>query len=166
MKLTPTQKKKFRAALTAYCLKAEAAQVRWNYSQQRPFHGFGVPPGDRHVNDCSGYDALAFYAAMKAAGVWVEDPLGEDWTGYGNTGSQFEWLRTHGKPAPPDKYLVGDMPIYGWTYNTVHTSVCRKAGTALTAIFSSNGNERAPQPTKLNYHPDPVVGVYRHPALL
>lgn len=165
MPLSPTQKKHFRAALANFCLRAEAHQVNWNYSQQRPFSGYGKAPELRHVNDCSGYDALAFYYAMKQIGVWVHDPLNQDWSGYGNTGSQYDWFMSHAHQAPKGKYLVGDMPIYGWSHDTVHTSVCRRAGTAQTAIFSSNGNERAPQPTKLDYHPDPVLGVWRHPAL-
>lgn len=163
--LSPNKKLAFRKAITDYCLRAEASQVRWNYSRQRPFGGYGKQPEDRHVNDCSGYVSLIFYWAMNAVGVDVIDPLGEGYSGYGNTGSQYEWLTGHATHAPKDKYLVGDMAIYGWTFNTVHTSICRKRGTAKTAIFSSNGNERAPQPTVLTYHPDPLIGVWRHPAL-
>ena len=113
----------------------------------------------------SGYLALAFDWAMHQTGVYLASPLGAA-HGWGYTGSQLEWLRQNGRYAPPGKYLVGDMAIYGTPSNTVHTTICRKAGTAATAIFSSNGNENAPQPTKLAYHPDPVVGVFRHPGLL
>lgn len=165
MSLSPTQKKHVRSVISSYCLAAEGAQVRWNYSKQRPFHGYGVDPTWRHVNDCSGYVSLAFQWASVHAKAWMHDPLDEGYSGFGNTGSQYEYSRAHCTAAPAGKYLVGDWVIYGWSHDTVHTSVCRKAGSDTTAIFSSNGNERAPQPTKLHYHPDPVLGVWRHPAL-
>lgn len=163
--LKPNQKLAVRKAITAYCLAAERAQVRWNYSQQRPFHGFGVPPSERHVNDCSGYISLVFHWAADEAKVWMHDPLDERYSGWGNTGSLYEYSVEACTEAPKDKYLVGDWVIYGWTHDTVHTAVCRTKGTAKTAWFSSNGNERAPQPVRVNYHPDPIIGIWRHPAL-
>lgn len=161
--LAPNAKKDVRNKIAAYCLAAEKNQVVWNYSQQRPFNGFGVPPQQHHVNDCSGYVSLAFNWAMHETGIYIADPLGYRYSGWGNTGSEYEFLKKY--PTPDDKYLIGDMVIYGSKWNTVHTSICRVAGDRKTAIFSSNGNERAPQPTKIDYHPDPVLGVFRHPQL-
>lgn len=132
---------------------------------QRPFHGYGIPPAERHVNDCSGYVSLIFQWASVHARVWMHDPLDEQYSGFGNTGSLYEYSLAHCTRSPEDKYLVGDWVIYGWPNDTVHTSVCRKRGTAKTAVFSSNGNERAPQPRLLHEHPDPILGVWRHPAL-
>jgi hypothetical protein len=168
MDLTPTQRKKFRGHFTSYCLLAEQWQVYWHYSRQRPEFGYGRKPGHKvyFVADCSMYLSLCYYWAMTHTGVWIADPLGDgNYNGYGNTGSEYEWSLAHATHAPTNKYLVGDWVIYGWSHDTVHTSVCRKAGTENTAIWSSNGNERAPQETKLHYHPDPVLGVWRHPAL-
>lgn len=163
--LKPNEKLAVRKHIADYCRRAEASQVKWNYSQIRPFHGFGVAPELSHVNDCSGYDSLAFNWAMHETGLYLHDPLDERYSGWGNTGSLYEWSLAACTEAPKDKYLVGDWAIYGWANDTVHTSVCRKKGTANTAIFSSNGNQRAPQPTNLHYHPDPLLGVWRHPAL-
>ena len=98
--LSPNKKLAFRKAITDYCLRAEASQVHWNYSRQRPFGGYGKQPEDRHVNDCSGYVSLIFYWAMNAVGVDVIDPLGEGYSGYGNTGSQYEWLTEPCHPGP------------------------------------------------------------------
>lgn len=156
---------KFRKAIADYCERAEAAQLVWHYSQQRPFHGYGIKPELHHVNDCSGYVSLAFNWAMHQLAVYLADPLEEHYSGYGNTGTLYNYSLDHCTRAPVDKYLVGDWAIYGWSHNTVHTTICRKRGTAQTAVFSSNGNERAPQPTKLHYHPDPLLGVWRHSAL-
>jgi hypothetical protein len=165
MPLTPTQKKNVRASMADYCVKAEAAQLRWHYTQARPFTGYGIPPADYHANDCSGYVGLVYDWAMHHTGVYLKSPMGAP-HGWGYTGTMIDWLRINGTYVPAGKYLVGDIVFYGHSAGaTVHTSVCRKAGTGATAIFSSNGNENAPQPTKITYHPDPIVGVYRHPAL-
>jgi hypothetical protein len=57
------------------------------------------------------------------------------------------------------------MAFYGSRSNTHHMTVCRKAGTGASAIFSSFGQQAGPLPTALHYRND-LVGVYRHPALL
>ncbi len=167
MSLTPTKKQNVRAGMTDYCKRAERNQLRWHYTQARPFHGYGQLPEASHANDCSGYVSLVYAWSMHEAAVYLADPLGQRYSGWGYTGTELEWLRANGKAAPAGKYLVGDIVIYGHSMaDTVHTSVCRTAGTDKTAIFSSHGNENAPQPTNIHYHPDPIVGVWRHPALL
>lgn len=167
MSLTPTQKTKVRGAISDFCRKAEAHQLAWHYTQLRPFHGFGVAADQPHANDCSGYVSLVFNAAMHTTGTYLADPLSYKYSGWGWTGSQIAWLQTHGKRAPAGKWLVGDMVLYGPSAsNTVHTAICRVAGDDRTSVWSSNGNEHAPEPVKIGYHPDPIVGVWRHPALL
>ncbi len=110
---------------------------------------------------------------MHHTGVYLADPLGEHYSGWGFTGSELAYLKPH--PVPDGhKYLVGDMAIFGQSSNTVHTSICRKAGTTVTAIFSSNGheswvfNQDAPEPISLAAEKaqQHLVGVYRHPQLL
>lgn len=89
-----------------------------------------------------------------------------------NTGTEYAYLEAHA--APVGKWLVGDMAIFGSTSNTVHTSICRKAGSDTSAIFSSNGHESwvfasdAPEPISLASEKaqQHLVGVYRHPALI
>ena len=171
MPLTPTQKLHVRQAIADYCKRAEANRLRWHYTQQRPFTGYGVAPDAYHAADCSGYCALAFDWAARKADVHIHSPLDAQ-PGWGFTGSQYAYLKAH--PAPKDKYLVGDMAIFGTASNTVHTSICRKAGTAATSVFSSNGHESwsfgsdAPNPITLadEAAAQRLLGVYRHPALL
>ena len=154
--------------MTDFCKRAEANQWHWHYSQQRPFHGFGVKPEYQHVNDCSGYVGLVFNWAMHQAGTYMADPLGYHYNGYGYTGSMVEWLNSHGrKVVEANGYLVGDIAINGHSYSsTNHTFICKKAGSAKTSLWSSHGNENAPDQVTLHYHPTPLVGVWRHPALL
>lgn len=162
--MTPTAKKEFRQQITRYCLVAEKYERLWHYTQQRPYTGLGTPASDTHYNDCSSYVAIAYYKAGRNSGHAVSDPLGYHYTGWGNTGSALAYLDAH--HAPVDKYRVGDVAIYGTSWNTVHMTVCRRAGTSETAVWSSHGTEGGPDPRSLHYHPSPLVGVYRHPALL
>lgn len=162
---TPTQKKAFRDELVRYCLEAERYESRWHYSQNRPYTGLGTAPQTYHLNDCSSYCALAFWWAGHHTAAVAPDPLNYHYSGYGNTQSAYEYLRAH--TAPQDKYRVGDMAIYGTSSRTVHMTVCRKAGTGATAVWSSFGREAGPEGRQpVTYHPAPLLGVYRHPALL
>ena len=166
MALSPTKKAAVRKAITAYCLKAEANQWHWHYSQQRPFRFVQDPASHNIVADCSGYVSMVFHAAMVSTKAYLEDPLGQHYSGWGYTGTEVAWLRAHGREAPVGKYLVGDLVVYGHSDAGSHTAICRKAGTVSTSWWSSNGNEGSPNPVRLQYHPDPVRGVWRHPALL
>ena len=170
--LSPTQKTKVRAAMSSFCTTAENYRLRWYYAQVRPFHGFGVTADQPHTADCSAYVSLVFNWAMHHTGIYLPDPLNERYSGWGYTGTQYDYLHRH--PAPVDKYLVGDMAIMGTASNTVHTLICRKAGSGATSIFSSNGHGSsvfqydAPEPMSLNQAKSlqPLVGVFRHPSLL
>jgi len=165
MSLSPNDKKEFRSELAAYCRLAEANEARWHYSQHRPFGGYApVAPQSYHWADCSAYaGSLVWYWAMKHTGVFVSDGLGCKYSGYGNTSTALAFFKDH--HAPQDKFRVGDVAIYGTASDTEHMTVCRKAGTASTAVFSSFGQEAGPLATELHYRGD-LVGVYRHPALL
>lgn len=170
--LTPTKKTKVRTGIAAYCMAAEEARLKWNYAQIRPYSGIGVDPSQHHVDDCSAYIALVFNWVMHKTGIYLLDPLNENYSGLGNTGTSLAFLKVH--PAPADKYLIGDMAIFGTAWHTVHMSICRKAGTSKTAIFSSNGHESwvfnrdAPEPITLASEKarQNLVGVYRHPQLI
>lgn len=162
MSLEPNQKKAVRLAIVDYCKRAEAHQIVWNYSQQRPFHGFGIAPERHHVNDCSGYISLAFNWAMHECHVYMPDPLDERYSGYGNTTSCYEYLRRY--KAPADKYLVGDIALFAVGTLHAHVVICRVKGTRETSVWSSNGSESAPNKVKLGYRRD-LTGVFRHPSL-
>lgn len=165
MALSPNAKKELRQEITAYCRAAEAAEARWHYTQSRPFHGYGRDPRTYFYADCSAYCSLVMYAAGRNSGHPVADPLGMHYSGWGYTGTALEFLDAH--RAPEDKYRIGDMAIYGTRSNTVHIVICRKAGSSESAVWSSFGQESGPEGRQpLGYHPSPVVGVYRHPALL
>lgn len=162
---TPTTKLHFREEIADFCAMAEAYEARWHYSQRRPYTGLGVAPQSYHLNDCSSYVALVFWWAGHHTGHAAADPLNYHYSGYGFTGSAYEFLHPH--HAPAGKYLIGDVAIYGSSaWNTVHMVVCRRPGSDSTAIWSSHGSEGGPAAVKLHYHPYPVVGVFRHPALL
>ena len=172
MSLNPTQKGAVRRAITDFCQRAENNRLRWTYTEQRPFHGFGVPPEQPHVADCSAYVSLAFNWAMHQTKIYLADPLGEHYSGWGYTGTELEFVKAH--PAPDDKYLVGDMAIFGSWTNTIHTAIVKKAGTAKTAVLSSNGHgsavfvRDAPEAVTVAVAAarQPLVGIFRHGALL
>lgn len=169
--LTPTQKGKFRDELASFGFKAQTARLRWHYTQQRPGTGYGVPPGERHAADCSIYISLAYKWAVLKTGIYVSDPLHEDYTGWGYTGTLYDFLKPY--PVTPGRNLIGDVAIFGTASNTVHTSYCVHPGSDKTAVYSSNGHESfsfgrdAPNPITL--HDEAVqlhlLGVFRHPQL-
>lgn len=167
---TAKQKTDIRKAIADFCQRAENNRLRWHYTQARPAHGHGQPPEVYHAADCSIYVSLACFWAQLKTGVHIADPLGEGYNGWGYTGTEYLFLKKH--TAPDDKYLVGDIALWGTASRTIHTSICRKSGTSNTAIFSSNGHESvspnydAPNPTTIANQGLELVGVYRHPALL
>jgi hypothetical protein len=170
--LSPTPKLKVRQSIANFCERAEAHRLAWFYDEIRPFKGFGAAPESQHIDDCSAYCSLSIYWAVHHVNTWMTDPLYEHYSGWGNTGTALAYLKAHS--APIGKYLIGDMAIFGTTSHTVHMSICRKAGNKTTAIFSSNGHQDimfvkdAPEPISLavSMTYQPLVGVYRHPALL
>jgi hypothetical protein len=163
--VTPTEKKRIRAAIVAYCAEARGNEPRIHYSQQRPFRyyphiGFGPA-----TLDCSGFVGNVFAAAMHRAGVWLHDPLDEQYAGEGYTGTLERYLRAHGKRVgEANGYLVGDITRYGEGEHA-HTTVCSKAGSGGASRWTSHGREAGPVEVRLGYRDD-LIGVWRHPGLL
>jgi hypothetical protein len=134
-----------RKAITDFCLEAEANQAVWHYTQRRPYSGLGRDPEETHYNDCSSYAILAYYWARKTTGLIVPDPSGYAYSGYGNT-----WDDLDGHPrVTTGSYQVADLAHYDG-----HVTICRKPGSAGTALFSSFGSESGPDPTELHYRGD------------
>ena len=157
--LTPTQKKNFRDQLRRFCLVAQKYDNLWHYTQQRPYTGLGSPASDTHYNDCSSYVAIAFYKASRNSGTRVDDPLGYHYSGWGNTGSCYSEMKQYS--APKDKYRIGDVALYlGSGGPGDHMTVCIKAGTGATSVWSSFGSEAGPDERQLHYRSD-LSGVYR-----
>lgn len=167
--MTPTQKKRWRAALTAYCEKAERFRMNRGYSQRRRVLGYGLPADHVQIDDCSGFDSKVVKYANIATNLNASDPLGNHFNGIGNT----ESIQDQGfREAPEGKYLVGDIALWGPNdWDTHHTAICRKAGTRNTAIFTSHGHQSwayktdAPNPVTLQFFPQHLIGVYRLPEL-
>lgn len=158
---TPNQKKAARAAIVSYTVSAERFERHWHYTQSRPYMVVTDPTADRITGDCSAYVANVFRYAGRHAAVGLSDPLGYDYAGWGNTWTEENWLREHGKRvAEANGYLVGDIAIYRG-----HTTVCSHAGTASASRWSSFGGETGPKTVGLRYRDD-LIGVWRHPGLL
>lgn len=163
--MTPNQKKLIRTSMTKYCKAAEANEVHWHYSQQRPFSYTDNPSAEWVSKDCSGYVGNVFWNAMHDLHIFLADPLGYRYTGVGNTWTSEEWLRENGKKVTEvNGYWIGDIVRWGQGH-LAHMAVCRTNGTAKTSWWSSHGREAGPMPVRLDYRDD-FVGVWRHPALL
>lgn len=161
---TPTQKKKVRDHQTSYCLRAEANERAWHYSQARPFYYINNPSIDWVQADCSGYVSIVYHDAMHDLGIFLTDPLGYRYRGIGNTSSLEAWLREHGTRVPrTNKLLVGDIARWGQGEHA-HTAIVRTPGNWSTAILSSHGREAGPMGVNIDYRDD-LVGVWRHPFL-
>jgi hypothetical protein len=132
-----------RAAMSDFCIRAEAVEERWHYTQKRPFSGIGSEPERVHYGDCSAYCVLVYAWAKKVTNCDVRDPSGYNFAGYGNT---WDDLDGHGRVT---SYLVGDLAHWEG-----HVAICRKAGTRSTSVWSSFGSERGPHPVSLDYRSD------------
>lgn len=171
-KTTAAEREAFRKLVTQYCITAENFRLNRGYSQYRPVQGYGRSPEAAQKDDCSGFDSKVFYWVGTKLGWIIRNPLTGTFDyldGYGNTESMQEFLKHE---APVDKYLVGDIPLWGPNnWDTHHTAVCRKAGTRRTALFTSHGHQSwrfsrdAPESVRLVDFPQHLIGVYRHPAL-
>jgi hypothetical protein len=161
MPLTPTQKKKVRTSISVYCAAAVSNEAKIHYSQRRPFPLVDMIGYGWHTLDCSGFVVNCFWNAHHDLKVYISDPSGQKYSGWGNTWSMESWLREHGKRVTePNGYLVGDIAMYDG-----HTTICSKAGSAKVSDWTSHGSEGGPDRRKL-YYRDDLRGVWRHPALL
>ena len=159
--LDPTQKEKFRKVVSTYCANARANEDRIHYSQRRPFPFVDVIGVGWHTLDCSGFVINCFWNGQHDLELYIADPSGQRYSGYGNTWTMESWLRKHGKRVTEaNGYLVGDIAMYDG-----HTTICSKKGTAMTSEWTSHGSEGGPDKRKLDYRGD-LVGVWRHPRLL
>jgi hypothetical protein len=163
--MTPAQKKKTRNSISSNCAYAVANEPRIHYSQQRPFPLIDQIGVGWHTLDCSGWVINNFWNASHDLKLYIADPSGMKFSGWGNTWTIESWLREHGKRVvEANGYLVGDIVRWGQGEHS-HTAICSKSGSARTADWTSHGREGGPNYVKLGYRSD-LVGVWRHPALL
>jgi hypothetical protein len=134
-----------RQAITEFCLKAERNEDNWHYRQARPVDVTIDPSASYVWSDCSGYVIQAYHFARVKTGLAVPDPAIQNWTGYGNT----DWYEDDHPRVMDGKFQVGDLAHWNG-----HVAICRKAGTATTAVFSSHGQEAGPMPVSLHYRGD------------
>jgi hypothetical protein len=161
MALTPTQKKNVRISITKYCWQAVENERRIHYSQRRPFPLVDVIGAGNHTLDCSGFVINCFWNASHDLKIYLADPSGFKFSGWGSTYTLEPWLRKHGKRVTETNgYLVGDIAMYQG-----HTTICSAAGSEKTSAWTSHGTESGPVRVPLGYRND-LVGVWRHPALL
>lgn len=161
MPLSPTQKKKVRESIAAYCKQAVSNEPRIHYSQQRPFRFYDTVGGGYVVLDCSGFVINCFWNAGHDVKVYIADPSGQRNSGYGNTWTMETWLRSNGKRVTEvNGFLVGDIAMFNG-----HTMICSTKGSATASAWTSHGSEGGPDLRKLKYRGD-LVGVWRHSALL
>lgn len=158
---TPTQKKDARESITAYCNAARRNEPKIHYSQARPFPFVDDIGHGWHTLDCSGFVVNCYWNAMHDTAVYLADPSGQKFSGYGNTWTMEAWLREHGKRITSQPYLVGDVAMFDG-----HTMICHVKGTGGAALaWTSHGTEGGPSLRSLNYRAG-LVGVWRHPGLL
>lgn len=144
-----------RAAMVDFMDRALVNAGRWHYSQRRPMQFLGVSPDLTHFNDCSEGVTEVYMWARLATGVLVPDPNGRGFDGWGNTDTQWAHGSSH---RVSGFYDVGDLALY--TAHHGHVTICLEAGNDDTAVFWSNGSERAPNTTRLRYRTD-LRGVVR-----
>lgn len=140
----PPPAERIRAAMADFCRRAESSERLWHYTQHRPFGGLGVIPEREHYNDCSSYVILAYFWARQQTRLPVPDPSGYAYKGWGNT---WDDLDAHVRVSAP--FQVGDLGHYEG-----HVTICRKAGSASTSVWSSFGREAGPENVSLHYRSD------------
>jgi hypothetical protein len=161
--LTPTEKKKARAALTRFLLLCEQHRAIISYTQARPFDPT-VNPETGFSGDCSALPTQAFKWVVTHTGVPLVDPNGYHYSGWGYTGTLLSENHRHAVPLNR-RFFVGDLAIYGPFYSTRHVVICRKGGYEADSVWSSHGSSLGPLPVKLRYRRD-LLGVYRPTSLL
>ena len=133
-----------RLAIVEFCLKAEANEDAWHYRMARPLDVSVDPSASYIVSDCSMYVIQAYNYARRKTSVDLADPSKMNWSGYGNTD-----MYEDDHPRVGEPYRPGDLAHYEG-----HVALCRRGGTARTAVFSSHGQEAGPMPVSLHYRSD------------
>lgn len=144
--------KALRKALAIYLEAMEHYDSIWHYLQQRPIGSMGVVPSHGGRDDCSALCIAAAYMARRETGIFMPDPAGYGYAGFGNSVTLFttNQARQIGLSAT---FEVGDTALYGPGASR-HATMCRKRGTADAAIFTSHGSEAGPDPTRVLYRND------------
>jgi hypothetical protein len=137
-------RQRVRDAITGFCVRAEANERNWHYSQARPFRVDVDPSAAWVSSDCSGFVVQSYHHARVVTGVPVPDPAKQGFSGYGNTDF---WEDDHPRVSSP--FLVGDLAHYPG-----HVTVCRRGGDSRTSVWTSHGSEAGPIPTSLHYRRD------------
>lgn len=146
---------KIRMEITKFCIAAEGNEDAWHYSQARPGDVSVIPTAHWVRSDCSLYVIQSYHWAKTKTGLAVPDPSKQNYTGYGNS----DYYEDDHPMVNDGKYLVGDLAHYNG-----HVTICRRAGSATTAVFSSHGSEAGPVATSLHYRDD-LRKVVRPPLL-
>lgn len=154
--------KKVRAALAGYLEAMEANDPIWHYLQRRPTPNMGVAPSAGGRDDCSALAITAYYWCRRNTGIIVPDSTGYHYTGYGNTVSCY-YTNKDRKLGLSTTFEVGDEGVYG-PYASRHMVICRKRGTADTAVWTSHGSEAGPYPVRVLYRDD-LWAIVRPPLL-
>lgn len=143
---------KVHAVMTEYLEAMEQNAAIWHYREQRPMHSLGVAPSSGGSDDCSSLCVAACYWTRRQTDIFIPDPAGYGYSGYGNSVSLYVQNQSR-KLSLSGSFEVGDIGLYG-PYATRHAVICRKPGTTSTAIFTSHGSEAGPDPVRLLYRGD------------
>lgn len=139
---------KVQAKITEFWQILIAHNDVWHYSQVRP-NDPTVDPAKGGYNDCSFAVIQAHRYAQEKTGIAVPDPARWKYNGYGNTDWYMDDWPKIGSP-----FRVGDLAHF---HSERHVIECIKPGTFDTAVWGSNGSERAPEQIS------PLRGYYRFP---
>ena len=120
-----------------YWMLAIANNPAYSYSQARPINVDMQPSAKNAKGDCSGTIINAVRYAGKKAGVAVNDPAIQNFTGYGNTDWYEDDLPKIGSP-----FHIGDMAHF---HSSRHVIQCIKEGNIDTAQWGSHGWEGSPE---------------------
>ncbi len=151
----PTAEEQIKAAITDFCRRALQNADDWHYSWARPMSALGRAPELRQYSDCSTGATEAIFWARMVTKINIPDPNGRGWDGYGNTDSL--WAANLSRRVS-GTYEVGDLALY-WAHGG-HVTICMEAGSESSALWWSNGSERAPNTNQLHYRSD-LRGVVR-----
>lgn len=144
-----------------YWMLAIANNPEYSYTQNRPFNVDMNPSSKSAQGDCSATPVQALRYAGKKAGVAVNDPAMQKFTGYGNT----DWYEDDW-PKVGSPFRIGDLAHF---HSSRHVIQCIKEGTTVTAEWGSHGWEGSPELIRglVNYgrYPEEFMFVVR-PKLL